>query len=83
MMKLSKRQKETIFKIFIFGIIEFICINFYLIISGVAGHLLWSVEQLTTTPEGMAIQILNLIILVDGIVLFVYLVVFVILFLTS
>lgn len=82
-MKLSEKQKDTLFKIFIFGIIEFICINLYLTISGFAGHLLWSVEQLTTTPEGMAIQILNLIILVDGIVLFVYLTIFVILFLTS
>ncbi|NVM16563.1 MAG: hypothetical protein HWN80_02525 [Candidatus Lokiarchaeota archaeon] len=82
-MKLSIKQKDTLFKLFIFGIIEFICVNVYLTISGLAGHLLWSVEQLTTTPEGMAIQILNLIILVDGIVLFVYLLIFVILFLTS
>ncbi|MFW9952620.1 MAG: hypothetical protein ACFFKA_21065 [Candidatus Thorarchaeota archaeon] len=82
-MKLSKKQKDTLFKLFIFGIIEFICINIYVIISVLAGNLFWSVEQLTTTPEGLVIQILNLIILIDGIVIFVYLVIFVILFLTS
>lgn len=82
-MKISKKQKDALFKLFIFGIIEFICVNLYLTISGLAGHLLWSVEQLTTTPEGLVVQILNLVILVDGIILFVYLLIFFILFLTS
>ncbi len=83
MMKLSKKQKDTLFTLFIFCMIEVICLIVYVTISGLAGHLDWTVEQLTTTPEGMVIQILNLIILVDGIMIFLYIVIFFIMFLTS
>ena len=82
-MKLSKKQKDTLFKLFIFCMIEVICLIVYVTISGLAGHLDWTVEQLTTTPEGMVIQILNLIILVDGIMIFLYIVIFFVMFLTS
>ena len=74
-MELSKKQNDTLFKVFIFGMIEFICATVFLTISGLAGHLYWSVEQLTSTPVGMVIQILTLILLVDGIIVFVYLVI--------
>jgi len=83
MMKLSKKQKDTLFTLFLFCMIEFICVIVYVTISGLAGHLNWTVEQLTTTPEGMVIQILNLIILVDGIMIFLYITIFFIMFLTS
>ncbi len=82
-MKLSKKQKDTLFTLFIFCMIEVICLIVYITISGLAGHLDWTVEQLTTTPEGMVIQILNLIILVDGIMIFLYIAIFFIMFLTS
>ena len=82
-MKLSKKQKDTLFTLFIFCMIEVICLIVYVTISGLAGHLDWTVEQLTTTPEGMVIQILNLIILVDGIMIFLYIVIFFVMFLTS
>lgn len=82
-MKLSKKQKDTLFRLFIFCMIEAICLIVYITISRLAGHLYWTVEQLTTTPEGMVIQVLNLIILVDGIMIFLYIVIFLIVFLTS
>jgi len=82
-MKLSKKQKDTFFTLFLFCMIEFICVIVYVTISGLAGHLSWTVEQLTTTPEGMVIQILNLIIIVDGIMIFLYIVIFLIMFLTN
>jgi len=82
-MKLSKKQKDTLFTLFIFCMIEVICSFLFVTISGLAGHLVWTVEQLTTTPEGMVIQILNLIILVDGIMIFLYITIFFIMFLTS
>lgn len=81
-MGISERQKDTLFKVFLFGMIEVICLSVYVTISGLAGHLYWTIEQLTTTPDGMVIQIINLIILVDGIVIFLYLVIFLIMFLT-
>ncbi|MFX1449104.1 MAG: hypothetical protein ACFFCG_13410 [Promethearchaeota archaeon] len=77
-MKLDEKKKDTLFKVFIFGMIEVICFIVFLIISGLAGHLLWSIEQLTSTPDGIIIQIVNLIMVVDGIVMFVYLIIFII-----
>ena len=82
-MVLSEKQKDTLFKIFLFGIIEFICFTAFITISGLAGHLSWTIEQLTSTPVGMVIQILNLIIVVDGILLFLYFLVFIIMFVTG
>jgi len=82
-MKLSEKHKDTLFTVFILSIFEFICIIAFITISGLAGHLYWTVEQLTTTPEGMVIQILNLIIFVNGLVIFLYFVIFIILFITS
>ncbi len=78
-MELNEKQKDTIFKLFLFSMIEVICSTFYATISGLAGHFYWSVKQLTTSPMGMVIQILNVIILVDGIIIFLYLLIFVIL----
>ncbi|MBY9015100.1 MAG: hypothetical protein KGD68_05340 [Candidatus Lokiarchaeota archaeon] len=82
-MKLSEKQNDTLFKVFLFGMIEVICCSVFVTLSGIAGHLYWTLEQLTTTPIGMVIQILNLIILVDGIVLFLYLFAFVIMFMVE
>ncbi|MHA1233672.1 MAG: hypothetical protein ACTSO6_04025 [Promethearchaeota archaeon] len=82
-MALSEKQKDTLFKVFLFGIIEFICFVGFITISGLAGHLSWTVEQLTSTPMGMIIQILNLIIVVDGIVMFVYFLAFIIMFIAG
>jgi hypothetical protein len=82
-MTLSEKQKDVIFKAFIFGIIEFICVNIYLTISGIAGHLFWSVEQLTTTPEGILIQIITFIMFFDGAAIFIYLVIFLLMYLTT
>lgn len=77
-MKLNEKKKDTLFKVFIFGMIEVICFIVFLIISGLAGHLFWSIEQLTSTLDGIIIQIVNLIMVVDGIVMFVYLIIFII-----
>ncbi len=82
-MALSEKQKDTLFKVFLFGIIEFICFTGFIMISGLAGHFSWTVEQLTSTPMGMIIQILNLIIVVDGIVMFVYFLAFIIMFIAG
>lgn len=78
MIELSEKQKDTLFKVFILGIIEVICVSVYVAISGLTSNFNWTVEQLTTTTAGMVIQIVNLIIVIDGIVMLVYLLAFVI-----
>jgi hypothetical protein len=82
-MKLSVKQKNALFKVFLFGVIDFVCFTFYITISGLTGTFNWTVELLTTTPEGVIIQILNLIILVDGFLIFWYIVAVVIMFVTK
>ncbi len=83
MMELSDKQKDALFKVFLFGIIEVICFFVYITISGLAGNFTWTVEQLTSSPTGMILQIVNLIIVVDGIIMFLYLLAFVIMFITG
>ena len=82
-MELSDKQKDTLFKVFIFGIIEFICFIIFITISGLSGNFTWTVEQLTSTPLGMFLQILNLIIVIDGIVMFLYILAFVVMIITD
>jgi len=82
-MELSDKQKDLLFKVFLFGIIEAICFFVYITISGLSGNFNWTVEQLTSTPVGMILQIVNLIIVVDGIVMFLYLLAFVITLITG
>lgn len=82
-MELSDKQKDTLFKVFIFGIIEFICFIIFITISGLSGNFTWTVEQLTSTPLGMFLQILNLIIVIDGIVMFLYILAFVVMLITD
>ena len=82
-MELSDKQKDTLFKVFIFGIIEFICFIIFITISGLSGNFAWTVEQLTSTPLGMFLQIINLIIVIDGIVMFLYILAFVVMIITD
>ena len=82
-MKLSEKQKDTLFKVFLFSIIEFICFVAFITISGLAGHINWTVEQLTSTPMGMVVQILNLVIVVDGIIIFLYFLAFIVMFIVG
>ena len=82
-MALSDKQKNLLFKVFLFGMIEVICFFFFLTISGLTGIFEWTVELLTTTPLGMVMQILNLVIVVDGIIMFLYFMAFIITLITG
>lgn len=77
-MKLNNKQKNSLFKLFIFGIIQVFCIFYYVIVSGYAGTFKWTVQELTTNTYGTIVQILNLIIFVNGIIIFIYIVIFII-----
>lgn len=78
-MKLNEKEKDTLFKLFIFSVIQICCINIHLIISTRTGDFNWTVERLTSSLEGMVIQIIDLVALVNGIIIFLYIVIFLIL----
>lgn len=74
--KYKSNKKTMLFRIFIFAIIEFLCLISFFVISGITGSLSWPIERLITTPEGFLIQLLNLIALIIGFVLAVHIVIY-------
>jgi hypothetical protein len=78
-MKLSENEKDSLFKIFILSVIQMFCINIHLIISTLSGDFNWTIERLTSSFGGMVIQIIGLITLINGAIIFLYLVIFLIL----
>jgi len=82
-MMLNEKQKDALFKIVIFAVIQILCYNLFLIISAISGHFTWTVEQLTASLAGTVIQILNIVFIVNGVILFLYVVVFLLLLLKS
>ncbi len=78
-MKLNKNEKDALFKLFIFSVIQIFCINIYIIVSALSGDFNWTVERVTSSLEGMVIQIINLITLINGIIIFLYILIFLIL----
>ena len=80
-MKLNEKENDALFKIFIFSVIELICISIYIIISALSGDFNWTIERLTSSFGGKVIQNLQLIILIDGIVISIYVAIFLILLL--
>ncbi len=77
-MKLNSKQKNSLFKLVIFSLIQVFCLFYYVIISRSAGTFEWTEYELTTNTFGVIVQILNLIMLVNGIIIFLYIVVFLI-----
>ena len=82
-MMLNEKQKDALFKIVIFAVIQILCYNLFLIISAVSGHFTWTLKQLTTSLAGTVIQILNIIFIVNGVIIFLYVLVFLLLLLKS
>ncbi len=78
-MKLNVREKDTLFKIFIFLVIHIFCLNIHFIISALSGDFNWTIERLTSSFEGLVIQILQLVLMINGIIIFVYILIFLIL----
>ena len=74
-MKLTENQKNTLFKIFFFGAIQLLCYISYLITSALSGDFNWTVERLTSSLVGTFISILRLVLLINGVILFVYIVI--------
>ena len=78
-MKLNKKEKDALFTLFIFSVIQMICINIYLMISALTRDFNWTVERMTSSLGGMVIQIINLITLINGVIIFLYIIIFLIL----
>ena len=78
-MKLSEKKKDALFKIFILSVIQLFCINIHLIISALSGDYIWTIERLRSSFGGIVIQFINLILLINGVIIFLYIVVFLIL----
>ena len=76
-------KKQSLFKIFIYGMIEVILFNLYMIISGSEGSFNWTVERLTLTSAGMAIQTIILVSSIIGFVLVIQFIVYVLLIFTG
>lgn len=81
--KYRVKKRKALFKIFIFSIIEFICLNIYIIFSAIYREYDWPIERLTTSIEGFVIQILGLIAIISGIYIFIQVMVYIALFLTT
>ena len=82
-MKLDEKQKDSLFKIFIFAVIQILLFNLYLIISAISGDFNWTVERLTSSLVGFFIQILDLLLFINGVIIFLYSTVFLILLIKS
>ena len=82
-MELGKKQKNTLFRIFIFIMIQFLLLTIYLVISGISGDFNWTVERLTSSLTGVFIQVLNLAILINGILIFIYILMLILLLLKN
>ncbi len=78
-MKLNEKEKDTLFKLFIFSVIQICCINLHLIISALSGDFNWTVERLMSSLGGKVIQIIDLVSLINGIIIFLYIIILLIL----
>ena len=76
-------KKQSLFKVFIYGMIEVICFNLYIIISGLEGNFNWTVERLTSSVAGMAIQTINLVVTIVAFVLVIQFIIYVLLIFTG
>ncbi len=76
-------KKQSLFKIFIYGMIEIICLNLYFIISGLEGSFTWTIERLNSTAAGMLIQTINLIAIIIGFVLLIQFIMYLLLVFTG
>ena len=82
-MELNKKELDTLFKIFIFSIIQMICMNIHFIISALSGDFNWTIERLMSSFAGSVIQIIDLVSLVNGIIIFLYIFILLILFIKN
>ena len=82
-MKLNEKKKDSLFKILICGEIQFLIYIIRFLISAKVGIFVWTIERLTSHFAGIFIQILDLVLFVNGVIIAIYIVIFLILLLKS
>ena len=71
-MKLDEKKKTNLFLLAIFAVIQISLYNLYFIISAITGDFNWTIERLTTTTVGFLIQIIDLILTINGLLVFLF-----------
>lgn len=79
--KLDDKLRNALFRIFLLTIVELLCFNFFIIISAITGSFEWPLERLTSSFAGTMIQIINLVALISGMIIAVYVIMVIILLL--
>ncbi|MFX0009052.1 MAG: hypothetical protein ACFE9R_01950 [Candidatus Hermodarchaeota archaeon] len=75
---MDDRLRNALFKLFLLAIVELMCFNFFIIISAITGSFEWPLERLTSSFAGSLIQIINLVALISGMIIFVYVIIVII-----
>lgn len=81
--RFKSTKSKSLWKIFIYGMIEVLLFNLYLIFSSLGGTFNWTAEEFTTNPYGMPVQIINLVMVIVGFVLGLYIIIYLILLVTG
>jgi phage shock protein PspC (stress-responsive transcriptional regulator) len=81
--KYQMKKRKALFRIFFFGVIEYIIILVYVITSALSRNLDWTVQELTSSSVGVFVQILTLLAALVGIYIFIQVMVYVALSLTK
>ena len=71
-MKLDEKKRTNLFLLAIFAVIQISLYNLYFIISAITGDFNWTIERLTTTTVGFLIQIIDLILTINGLLVFLF-----------
>lgn len=71
-MNLDEKKKTNLFLLAIFAVIQISLYNLYFIISAITGDFNWTIERLTTTTVGFLIQIIDLILTINGLLVFLF-----------
>ncbi|NHJ22220.1 MAG: hypothetical protein EAX91_14840 [Candidatus Lokiarchaeota archaeon] len=71
-MVLDEKKKTNLFLLAIIAVIQISLYNLYFIISAITGDFNWTIERLTTTPVGFLVQIIDLILTINGVLLFLF-----------
>ena len=82
-MKFNDKEKGVLYNILIFGEIQLLSFVIYLIMSAISGDFNWTVERLTSSLAGTFVQILKLVLLINGGVIFIYVAILLILLLKT
>ena len=80
---MEERLRNAIFIIFLLLIVELLCFSFYIIISAITGSFKWPLERLMSSFAGILIQIVNLVAVISGMIIAVYVIIAIILLLKS